>query len=61
LACWLRQRTRTALAQAEVDATAPKLHDEAVAREAAALVANTFDLWKAKLAPRPEAGRTGNG
>ena len=47
--------------QAEVDATAPKLHDEAVAREAAALVANTFDLWKAKLGPRPEAGRTGNG
>jgi hypothetical protein len=40
---------------AEVDATAPKLHDEAVAREAAALVANTFDLWKAKLPPKPTA------
>jgi transcriptional regulator with XRE-family HTH domain len=47
--------------QAEVDATAPKLHDEAIAREAAVLVANTFDLWKAKLPPKPEAGRTGNG
>ena len=39
--------------RAEVDATAPKLHDEAIAREAAALVANTFDLWKAKLPPKP--------
>ncbi|MCX6841519.1 MAG: helix-turn-helix domain-containing protein [candidate division WOR-3 bacterium] len=47
--------------QAEVNATAPKLHDEAIAREAAALVANTFDLWKAKLPPRPEAGRTESG
>ena len=41
--------------QAEVDATAPKLHDEAIAREAAALIANTFDLWKAKLPPKPTA------
>jgi hypothetical protein len=41
--------------QAEVDATAPKLHDEAIAREAAAIVANTFDLWKAKLPPRKAA------
>ena len=38
--------------QTEVDATAPKLHDEAIAREAAALVASTFDLWKAKLPPK---------
>jgi transcriptional regulator with XRE-family HTH domain len=47
--------------QAEVDATAPKLHDPALAREAAALVANTFDIWKVKLPPRPEAGRTEDG
>jgi hypothetical protein len=40
---------------AEVDATAPKLHDEAIARKAAALVAKTFDLWKAKLPPKPTA------
>ena len=44
-----------------MDASAPKLHDEAIAREAAAIVANTFDLWKAKLHPKPEAGRMENG
>jgi hypothetical protein len=41
--------------RAEVDATAPKLHDEAIAREAATIVANTFDLWKAKLPPKTTA------
>ena len=38
--------------KAEVDATAPKMHDEAIAREVAALVAKTFDLWKSKLPPK---------
>jgi hypothetical protein len=39
--------------QAEVDATAPHLHDESFARATAALAAETFDLWKVKLPPRP--------
>jgi transcriptional regulator with XRE-family HTH domain len=39
--------------KAEVDATAPRLHDEAIAREAAALVAGTFNRWKVKLPPKP--------
>jgi len=38
--------------QAEVDATAPKMHDEAIAREVAAIVAKTFNLWKSKLPPK---------
>lgn len=42
--------------RAEVDATAPKMHDEAIAREAAALVAKSFDQWKAKLPPRLQPG-----
>ena len=45
--------------QAEVDTTAPKMHDEAFAREAAAIAASTFNSWKAKL---PKQGRpTGTG
>ncbi len=39
--------------QAEVDATAPKMHDPALAREAAAIVAKTFNQWKVKLPPKP--------
>jgi hypothetical protein len=39
--------------RAEVDATAPKMHDEAFAREAAAVIAKTFNRWKVKLPPRP--------
>jgi hypothetical protein len=42
--------------QAEVDATAPKLHDPALAREAAAIVAKTFNQWKVKLPPKPTTG-----
>jgi hypothetical protein len=42
--------------QAEVDATAPKMHDEAIAREVAALVADSFNHWKVKLPPKPTAG-----
>jgi transcriptional regulator with XRE-family HTH domain len=38
--------------QAEVDATAPKLHDEPFARATAALAAQTFDQWKTKLPPK---------
>jgi len=41
--------------QAEVDATAPRLHDETFARSTAALAAETFDKWKVKLPPRPPA------
>jgi hypothetical protein len=43
--------------QAAVDATAPKLHNEAIAREMAKLVAETFDQWKVKLPPKPVAVR----
>ena len=43
--------------QAEVDATAPRLHDETFARAMAALAAKTFDRWKVKLPPKP-AGPT---
>jgi hypothetical protein len=39
--------------QAEVDATAPRLHNEAIAREAATLVADTFNRWKVKLPAKP--------
>jgi len=39
--------------RAEVDATAPRMHDQALAREAAALAADTFNLWKVKLPPKP--------
>jgi len=35
--------------QAEVEATVPKLHDQQVAREAAALIADVYNRWKAKL------------
>jgi len=38
--------------QAEVDATAPRLHDEPFARAMAALAAQTFDQWKVKLPPK---------
>jgi len=41
--------------QAEVDATAPKLHDETIAREMAKLVAEIFNRWKVKLPPKPAA------
>jgi len=41
--------------QAAVDATAPKLHNEAIAREMAKLVADTFNQWKVKLPPKPGA------
>jgi hypothetical protein len=41
--------------QAEVDVTAPKLHDETFARAMAALAASTFAVWKMKLAPTPPA------
>jgi hypothetical protein len=41
--------------QAEVNATAPRLHDETFARAMAALAAQTFDQWKVKLPPRPPA------
>jgi transcriptional regulator with XRE-family HTH domain len=39
--------------QAEVDATAPRLHDEPFARAMATLAAKTFDQWKVKLPPKP--------
>jgi hypothetical protein len=38
--------------RADVDAAVPKLHDPAVAREMAKLVADTFNYWKVKLPPR---------
>jgi hypothetical protein len=41
--------------KAEVDATAPKMHDEAIAREAAVMIAEVFNRWKVKLPPRPNA------
>lgn len=37
--------------RAEVDKTAPRMHDEAFAREAAALAAATFNRWKPRLRP----------
>jgi transcriptional regulator with XRE-family HTH domain len=43
--------------QSEVDATAPRLHDETFARATAALAAATFDRWKVKLQPKPPAAR----
>ena len=39
--------------QAEVDATAPKLHDESLARAIAALAAKTLNQWKVKLPTQP--------
>jgi len=39
--------------RAEVEATAPRLHDPKVAREAAGLVADIFNRWKVKLPPKP--------
>ncbi len=58
---WLDRLVQIALAhgtdsaewQAEVDATAPHLHDEAFARQMAALAAATFERWKVKLRPKP--------
>ena len=41
--------------QAEVDATATRLHDETFARAIAALAATTFERWKVKLPPKPQA------
>jgi transcriptional regulator with XRE-family HTH domain len=41
--------------RAEVDATAPKMDDPALAREMAKLVADTFNRWKVKLPPKPGA------
>ena len=40
--------------QAEVDATAPRLHNESFARSMASLAADTFNLWKVKLPPKPQ-------
>ena len=40
--------------QAEVDATAPRLHDEPFARAMSALAAETFERWKVKLQPKPK-------
>jgi len=40
--------------QAEVDATAPKLHDPEFAREAAKIVADLYNRWKVKLPPKPD-------
>jgi len=37
--------------QKDVDATAPKLHDEAFARQMAALAAETFNRWTKPRAP----------
>jgi transcriptional regulator with XRE-family HTH domain len=39
--------------QAEVDATAPRLHDETFARAMATLAAKTFERWKVKLPRKP--------
>jgi hypothetical protein len=33
----------------------PRLHDPAVAREAAEIAARTFNIWKAKLPPKGTA------
>jgi transcriptional regulator with XRE-family HTH domain len=52
----LAHGTDSAEWQAEVDATAPRLHDEPFARAIAALAAETFERWKAKLPPKPSAG-----
>ena len=60
---WIERLLQTALAhgtgspewQAEVDTTAPKLHDETFARSMAALAAKTFELWKVKLPPKPQS------
>jgi hypothetical protein len=41
--------------RADIDASAPKMHDEAFARETMAVVARTFDRWKVTLQPRPAA------
>jgi len=39
--------------QAEVDATAPRLHDETFTRAIASVAAKTSDQWKVKLPPKP--------
>jgi hypothetical protein len=38
---------------AEVDATAPRLHDEPFARSMASLAADTFNLWSKHLPSKP--------
>jgi transcriptional regulator with XRE-family HTH domain len=40
--------------KANVDKWAPRLHDPAIAREAAALAAKAFNIWKVRLQPVPE-------
>jgi transcriptional regulator with XRE-family HTH domain len=58
---WIDRLVQIALAhgtgspewQAEVDATAPRLHDEAFARSMATLAAETFERWKVKLPHKP--------
>ena len=39
--------------KANVDERAPRLHDEKVAREAAAMIADIFNRWKVNLPPKP--------
>jgi hypothetical protein len=39
--------------RAEVEAWVPRLHDPAVAREAADIAASAFNTWKIKLQPVP--------
>jgi len=51
----LEHGTGSAEWQAEVDATAPHLHDETFARAIAVLAAKTFEQWKAKLPPKPQS------
>jgi hypothetical protein len=47
--------TSSAEWQAEVDATAPRLHDEVFARTIAVLAAEAFERWKVKLPLKPES------
>jgi hypothetical protein len=51
----LEHGTRSPEWQAEVDATAPRLHDETFARMVATLAADTFNRWKVKLPTKPPA------
>ena len=39
--------------QAEVDAAAPRLHDETFARSMASLAADTFNLWSKHIPSKP--------
>jgi len=43
--------------QAEVDATAPRLHDETFARSMAVLAGNSFERWRVKLPTKSSATR----